>query len=62
MNIKKSSVAMAYAAICTVVFIWGVIPAFKKALIGGHYSAAVYTAITTLAGALALLWNSKKSD
>ncbi len=55
MNMKKSSVGMAYASILAVVFIWGVIPAFKKALIGGHYSAAVYTAMTTLGGALALL-------
>lgn len=55
MNIKKSSTVMAYASILAVVFIWGVIPAFKKALIGGHFSAAVYTAMTTLAGALALL-------
>ncbi len=52
---KKSSVAMAYAGIFSVVLIWGVIPAFKKALIGGMYSAAVYTAMTTLGGALALL-------
>ena len=57
---KKSSVTMAYAAILAVVFIWGVIPAFKKALIGGLFSAAVYTTMTTLAGALALLFLSRK--
>ena len=57
---KKSSVAMAYAAIVAVVFIWGVIPAFKKALIGGLFSAAVYTAMTTLASALALLFLCRK--
>lgn len=60
MKKKLSPVAMAYAAILAVVLIWGVIPAFKKALIGGHYSAAVYTAMTTLGGALALLVLSAK--
>ncbi len=60
MKSKHSPVAMAYAAILAVVLIWGVIPAFKKALIGGHYSAAVYTAMTTLGGALALLVLSAK--
>lgn len=60
MKRKASPVAMAYAAILAVVLIWGVIPAFKKALIGGHYSAAVYTAMTTLSGALALLVLSAK--
>ena len=34
MKSKHSPVAMAYAAILAVVLIWGVIPAFKKALIG----------------------------
>lgn len=61
MNFKKSSVAMAYAAIGAVVLIWGVIPAFKKALIGGLFSASVYTAMTTLASAIALLILSRKT-
>ena len=61
MNTKRSSVAMAYAAIGTVVLIWGVIPAFKKALIGGLFSASVYTAMTTLASAIALLVLSRKT-
>lgn len=61
MNTKRSSVAMAYAAIGTVVLIWGVIPAFKKALIGGLFSASVYTAMTTLASATALLVLSRKA-
>ncbi len=61
MKLKRSPVVMAYAGILAVVFIWGVIPAFKKALIGGHYSAAVYTTMTTLGGALALLFLSLKS-
>ena len=58
---KKSAVAMAYISICSVVVFWGVIPTFKKALIGGQYSASVYTAITTTAGALALLLLSLKN-
>jgi drug/metabolite transporter (DMT)-like permease len=57
---KKSSVAMAYASILAVVLIWGIIPTFKKALIGGQFSASVYTAMTTTAGALALLLLSRK--
>ena len=61
MNTKKSAVMMAYISICSVVVFWGVIPTFKKALIGGQYSASVYTAITTTAGALALLLLSLKN-
>ena len=60
MKMKKSPVAMAYAGILAVVLIWGVIPTFKKMLIGGMFSAAVYTTMTTLAGALALLFLSRK--
>ena len=60
MNTKKSAVMMAYISICSVVVFWGVIPTFKKALIGGQYSASVYTAITTTAGAIALLLLSVK--
>lgn len=55
MNLKKSSQITAYISICAVVLIWGVIPTLKKTLIGGLFSASVYTAMTTLAGALALL-------
>ncbi len=61
MRFKKSSVAMAYAAIGAVVLIWGVIPTFKKALIGGLFSASVYTAMTTMVSAFALLILSRKS-
>ena len=61
MKMKKSPVAMAYAGILSVVLIWGVIPTFKKMLIGGMYSASVYTAMTTTAGAVALLLLSLKS-
>ncbi len=55
MNMKKSSVALAYLGIGAVVLIWGVIPTVKKTLIGGHFSAAVYTMLTTLASAIVLL-------
>lgn len=60
MNLKKSSQTMAYISICAVVLIWGVIPTLKKTLIGGLYSASVYTAMTTLAGGLALLFLARK--
>ena len=55
MKQKGNSTLLAYLGIIAVVFIWGVIPTAKKALIGGHFSAAVYSAITTGAGAVALL-------
>ena len=60
MNIKKRATLFAYLGIIAVVFIWGVIPTAKKALIGGHFSAAIYSAITTGAGAVALLLISLK--
>ena len=55
MKSKINSTLLAYLGIISVVLIWGVIPTVKKALIGGHFSAAVYSAITTGAGAVALL-------
>ena len=55
MKSKINSTLFAYIGIISVVLIWGVIPTAKKALIGGHFSAAVYSAITTGAGAVALL-------
>lgn len=55
MKSKSNSTLLAYIGIIAVVFIWGVIPTAKKALIGGHFSAAIYSAITTGAGAIALL-------
>ena len=60
MKSKINSTLFAYIGIISVVLIWGVIPTFKKALIGGHFSAAVYSAITTGAGAVALLLISIK--
>lgn len=55
MKSTNKSTILAYAGIIAVVFIWGVIPTFKKALIGDHFSAAIYSAITTFAGACSLL-------
>ena len=55
MKSKNKTTLFAYLGIIAVVLIWGVIPTFKKALIGGHFSAAIYSAITTGAGAIALL-------
>ena len=60
MKEKSKSTLFAYLGIIAVVFIWGVIPTAKKALIGGHFSAAIYSAITTGAGAVALLLISIK--
>lgn len=60
MKSKSNSTLIAYLGIIAVVFIWGVIPTAKKALIGGHFSAAIYSAITTGAGAIALLLISLK--
>ena len=55
MKIKNKATVLAYLGIISVVFIWGVIPTAKKALIGSHFSPAVYSMITTFAGACALL-------
>lgn len=56
MKIKNKTTALAYLGTIAVVFIWGVIPTAKKALIGSHFSPAVYSMITTFAGACALLF------
>ena len=61
MNTKNKSTILAYMGIIAVVFIWGVIPTAKKALIGDHFSAAVYSAVTTFAAACVLLIISAKS-
>ena len=55
MKSNKRSTILAYVGIIAVVFIWGLIPTAKKALIGDHFSAAVYSTIAALAGAVALL-------
>ena len=61
MNTKNRSTILAYMGIIAVVFIWGVIPTAKKALIGDHFSAAIYSAVTTFAAACVLLIISAKS-
>ena len=61
MKIKNKSTLLAYIGIIAVVFIWGVIPTAKKALIGDHFSAAIYSAVTTFSAACVLLILSAKS-
>ena len=55
MKIKNKSTVLAYLGIISVVFIWGLIPSVKKALIGDSFSASVYSAITAFAAACVLL-------
>ena len=55
MNSKNKARLFAYLGIIAVVFVWGVIPTAKKALIGSHFSATVYSTLTTGAGAVTLL-------
>ena len=57
---KKSAVALAYAGILSVVFVWAIIPIFKKILIGGHFSASVYSAVTGFCSAFVLLLLNRK--
>lgn len=57
---KNRTVALAYLGIIFVVFIWGVSPIAKKLLIGDRYSASIYSTVTSLAGACALLVISLK--
>lgn len=52
---RKSTVALAYIGIIFVVIVWGLSPTAKKMFIGDSFSASIYTTITSLAGALALL-------
>ena len=51
---------LAYTGIISVVFIWAIIPIFKKLLIGGHFSASVYSAVTAFTSALILLVINRK--
>lgn len=60
MNQSSKKTAIAYAGIISVVFIWAIMPIFKKILIGGHVSASVYTAVTGFVSALALLVLNRK--
>ena len=52
---KNKAVALAYLGIIFVVIIWGLSPTAKKAFIGDSFSAFIYSTITSLASALALL-------
>ena len=61
MNISKNKVFWAYMGIIGVIMIWGFIPLAKKALIGGAFSASIYSALTTFASACVLLLFSRKS-
>lgn len=61
MKSKNQSVVFAYLGIIAVIFIWGLIPSAKKALIGDAFSASVYTVITTFSAASVLLVLSAKS-
>lgn len=61
MKNKKNPILFAYLGISFVVICWGVLPVFKKILIGDSYSATVYTAVTAFAAAFTLLAISAKS-
>lgn len=54
MKSTKKATFLAYLGIIAVVIIWGVIPTFKKMLIGEHFSPALYSYMTTLAGGVSL--------
>ena len=54
MNLKRKTAA-AYGGIVAVMLVWGISPIIKKTLIGGSYSAAIYSAVVTLASAITLL-------
>ena len=61
MKSKNKAVILAYLGIIAVIFIWGLIPSAKKALIGNAFSASVYMVITTFSAASVLLILSAKS-
>ena len=61
MNVSKNKVLWAYIGIMSVILVWGFIPLAKKALIGGAFSASIYSAVTTFASACVLLIVSRKS-
>ena len=52
---KRNPVLLSYIGIVSVILIWGLVPLAKKALIGGSFSAAVYSTITTFSAACVLL-------
>ena len=55
MNKRYAKTTTAYAGILFVVFMWAIIPIFKKSLIGDHFSASVYSTVTSLSSAIILL-------
>ena len=55
MNQSSKKNILAYVGIISVVFIWAIIPIFKKILIGGHFSASVFSAVTAFSSAVVLL-------
>ena len=59
MNDKRKTV-LAYVGILCVVFIWAVVPLFKKILIGDSFSASIYTVGTSFVAFLSLLWLNRK--
>ena len=56
----RRRVAVAYAAIIAVIFIWAAMPSVKKVLIGNGISASLYATLSHLFGALAMLFVSAK--
>ena len=60
MNTTSKKTGLAYAGILSVVLIWAIMPIFKKSLIGDHFSASVYSAITSFSSALLLLALNRK--
>ena len=64
MNSSYKKTVLAYVGIVSVIFIWAIMPIFKKILIGDHFSASVYSTITSFSAALALLllnWRQLKN-
>ena len=60
MKDRNRPTLFAYLGISAIILIWGLIPSAKKALIGDHFSASVYTVITTFSAAVVLLILSAK--
>ena len=60
MNKEKRATTIAYMGIIAVVFVWGLVPSVKKALISNSFSASIYSAITTFSAACVLLLLSLK--
>ena len=61
MTQASKKTALAYAGIVSVVVVWGVIPILKKLLIGDHFSASIYSAVSAFSAALLLLILNRKN-